>query len=153
MRVFVAGANPTHVEALLQTLPATLPPSVRCAAWAPGMTTSDAERTPDDVVLLLGLDLENTTHPAQTLADEALRAQLMTQGVAFQVVYGDANQRLQEAQYAVAKRLRVHSPELAANLMREEITPRWQGLCDACSDPDCEHRLFRRLVRPNDSLE
>ena len=74
MRVWVAGAYPTHVEALLQTFPATLPSSVRCAAWAPGMTTSDAERTPDDVVLLLGLALENATHPAQTLADEALRA-------------------------------------------------------------------------------
>ena len=34
-------------------------------------------------------------------------------------------------------------PELAE---LQAPRPRWQGLCEACSDPDCEHRLFSRLT-------
>jgi len=32
--------------------------------------------------------------------------------------------------------------------LRSEIAQRWAGVCEKCSDPECEHRLFRRLVSP-----
>ncbi len=35
--------------------------------------------------------------------------------------------------------------------MREEIAPRWQGVCESCSDPECEHRLFQRLLQERTS--
>ena len=153
MRVLVAGAQTTHVEDLLQTLPATLPPSVTCSAWNVDCSATGHALTADDVVLLLGLGPQGTHDPVLTLADETLRTQLMSMGVSFQVIHGDANQHLQEAQHAVAQRLRPLDPERAARWMREDIAPRWQGVCDACSDPDCEHRLFRRLIAPNASLD
>jgi deoxyribodipyrimidine photolyase len=148
MHVWVAGAQPAHVQALLNVLPMQLPPGVHCEVWP----VSDAAQ-PHDVVLLLALvasdlDASNAdTSPAERDADESLRAQLMQQGVAFQVIHGPASTHAQQAQHAIAQALRQHDPELAQQWMREEIAPRWQGVCESCSDPECEHRLFSRFLR------
>jgi hypothetical protein len=145
MRVLVAGAQAAPVQALLRALPAVLPASVPCEAWA-------GSAQANDVVLLLALGAPgpdasfSDSSSAERDADESLRAQLMLQGVAFQVIHGPASAHAPQAQHAVAQALRQHDPVLAQRWTREEIVPRWQGVCESCSDPECEHRLFRRLL-------
>jgi hypothetical protein len=32
-------------------------------------------------------------------------------------------------------------------LARQALPVRWQGVCETCSDPDCEQRLFSGLLQ------
>ena len=32
-------------------------------------------------------------------------------------------------------------------LARKALPERWQGVCETCSDPDCEQRLFSGLLQ------
>lgn len=90
-----------------------------------------------DLTLLTGLDLpqshdgEMLAAPQQQQTDASLRAALQQAGIAYGVVYGNGPQRLQNA-------LRLLVPQ-------ETPPARWTGLCEKCSDPDCEFRLFTAL--------
>lgn len=79
-----------------------------------------------DRVLCMGLDLPglNTTESSRIDAD--IRATLGSQPISYAVVYGTGPQRLKAA-------LRHLYPE-------EGPAPRWNGVCEKCSDPDCELR-------------
>ncbi|MBC5782408.1 ATP-binding protein [Ramlibacter sp. USB13] len=96
------------------------------------------ELTPDaasrcDTALVMGLDLPSSTgHEAE---DARIRAQLQAAGVVFQVVYGQGAQRLQSALLALGLGERSERDEGRA----------WNWVCEKCSDPACEHRLFTRL--------
>ena len=106
-----------------------------------------------DATLVTGLDIawspdllhRDAARPREPL-DALLRAHLQRHGIAFQVVYGQGPQRLQSALQALA----------AAGVLPPAAHPSeadetggagqpWVWLCDKCSDPGCEHRLFRRL--------
>jgi hypothetical protein len=95
-----------------------------------------------DIVLLAGLDLPSARGEGE---DAAIRARLQCAGVAFHVVYGTGPQRLRSALQALAS-----AGVLAAGLVPREddgadgLRP-WTWICEKCSDPDCEHRLFTRL--------
>ena len=91
-------------------------------------------------LLLMGLDLPHSEaiqtppaqiHNEQAQQDSALRTQLQSQAWSYGVVYGIGESRLQHA----------------LRLLVPQHTPaaRWQGLCEGCSDPDCERRLFTAL--------
>ncbi|NBW79310.1 MAG: hypothetical protein EBR27_09895 [Betaproteobacteria bacterium] len=91
-------------------------------------------------LLLMGLDLphSNANQPfptriqnEQAQQDSALRSQLQSQAWSYGVVYGQGEIRLQHA-------LRFLVPQNAP-------AARWRGLCEGCSDPDCERRLFTAL--------
>lgn len=140
MRVVVAGAQTDRVNRLLRTLRAELPFSFACEAWSEGLVMA-----PRDVLLLLGLNATDAALQAQELA---LREQLLQAKLAFQVLHGDDALLLKQVRHALARSLRPLDSDLAERFMRDEIAPRWQGLCESCSDPDCEHRLFRRLLPP-----
>ena len=93
-----------------------------------------------DLTLLTGLDLppahghrDPAASQQQEQADARLRAALRQAGMAYGVVYGSGAQRLRNA-------LRLIVPQ-------EQDTPpaRWHGVCEKCSDPDCEFRLFTGL--------
>lgn len=101
------------------------------------------------LTLLMGLDLPGVPEgqfrdrPALREASDALlRRELQAAGIAFQTVYGQGPMRLQAALRAVGAAL---GRELLPDdpLLREG-SGRWQ--CEACSDPDCEHRLFSALL-------
>lgn len=90
-----------------------------------------------DLTLLTGLDLplahrNRDKTPSQEQADARLRTILQEADIAYGVVYGRGAQRLHNA-------LRLIRPQ--------EITPRtgWNWVCEKCSDPDCEYRLFTGL--------
>jgi nicotinamide riboside kinase len=91
-----------------------------------------------DVVLLTGLDipwvadgLQRDGPHVREPVDALVRQALAEAGVAFRVVYGTGGQRLANALAAIDAALAPPTPQ-----------GDWQWVCDKCSDPDCEHRLF-----------
>jgi nicotinamide riboside kinase len=96
-----------------------------------------------DVTLVTGLDipwvadgLQRDGPHVQGPVDAQVRDFLGRHGIAFRVVYGSGEERLRNALAAIDASL---APRTAA--------ANWVWQCDKCSDPDCEHRLFRSLLR------
>jgi nicotinamide riboside kinase len=96
-----------------------------------------------DRVLLTGLDLPwvpDGLHRVQSTRDAVdaqLRELLAREAIAYRVVYGLGPQRLASALAAIDTQL---APELPEGNRRA-----WT--CEKCSDPQCEHQLFTRLVQ------
>lgn len=90
-----------------------------------------------DATLVLGLDLPSAA--AASPADAQLRAALQQAGVPYQVVYGLGPQRLESARSALAAR------GIGAARQDPAAGRKWNWLCERCSDPECEHALFRGL--------
>lgn len=113
-----------------------------------------------DLILLEGFDESgfqqasiNSQDALQT-ADTELRLALVQNAVEFQVIYGTAEQRLVNALRAIdrlqAKTARNLSgnpePEKSQTEQTAQPTKPWVWPCDKCSDSECEHQLFRRLL-------
>lgn len=98
-----------------------------------------------DVVLLTGLDLpwvadglqRDGPHVREPV-DTRLREALAAGGIAYQVVYGTGEERVRQALQPILEKLGQRPPATGA---------RWSWVCDKCSDPDCEHRLFAGVPR------
>lgn len=107
-----------------------------------------------DATLLMGLDLPwkadglfRDSPTVRSEADALLRRELQSAGLAFQTVYGTHEQRLHNALRALSSLLTPllgHAP-VATNAVQTSGRPGW--VCEACSDPDCEHRLFTALLK------
>jgi len=107
-----------------------------------------------DLTLLMGLDLPwqsdglfRDSPAVREATDALLRRELQAAGIAFHTVYGQGAQRVRAA-------LSLIGPALGRALLPEDRAlreghGRWQ--CEACSDPDCEHRLFRALLARRDA--
>ena len=108
-----------------------------------------------DLTLVTGLDLPwvpdglQRDGPHVRAPIDAMVRQSLTQAkIGFRVIYGQDLARLNNALLAMgeppegeAAWQRRHSAQFALN---EGRTP-W--LCEKCSDPDCEHRLFTGLLK------
>ena len=114
-----------------------------------GRVVARAEQRGYDLTLLMGLDLPWVADglfrdgPAvRDATDAVLRRELQIAGVRYQTIYGKGPQRLQQALRAIGKHLgrQLLADDPALRLGRG----RW--VCDSCSDPDCEHRLFSQLL-------
>jgi len=108
--------------------------------WPELRALNSSLHSPNLQLLLMGLDLPHSDatqppptyiHNEQAQQDSALRAQLQIQAWSYGVVYGLGESRLQHALRFLVPQ---HTP-----------AARWQGLCEGCSDPDCERRLFTAL--------
>ncbi|MBK0392661.1 ATP-binding protein [Ramlibacter sp. CrO1] len=94
------------------------------------------------LTLLAGLDLPwvadglHRDVATRELVDTQLRGLLQQHGIAYRVVYGQGDERQQQALVPVLE---------ALGERRQPPPVRWQGVCEKCSDPDCEHRLFAML--------
>ena len=108
---------------------------MRSPVSGPGLTT-----------LLMGLDLPGLG-PEQQRQDSSLRQTLSLSQTTFRIVYGVGTERLNNALIAMG--------------LTEVNTAAWQGrehsqyninggrdtwVCNDCSDPACEHKLFTRLL-------
>jgi len=104
-----------------------------------------------DATLVTGLDLPWTPDGLQRDAasreavDALVRNLLQENGVPYQVVYGEGERRLHSAVQALAA-----CGVLPQGVRAGEATPAgggaaWVWVCDKCSDPACEHRLFQKL--------
>ena len=114
-----------------------------------------------DVTLVTGLDLpwvadglqRDGPHVREPV-DALVREALVKAGVAYRVVYGRGEDRLKNALIAINAAAPTSTPESKlsgdpAALPRrgsKEIQ-QWKWVCDKCSDPECEHRLFTGLAR------
>jgi len=67
--------------------------------------------------------------------DALVRDMLGKAGVAYRVVYGTGPERLRNALAAID-----------ASLAPRPALRNWTWQCEKCSDPQCEHRLFRKLL-------
>lgn len=95
-----------------------------------------------DVTLVTGLDLpwvadglQRDGPHVQGPVDALVRQALADAGVAYRVVYGTGAERLQNALGAIDASF---GPTTRSD---------WQWLCEKCSDPECEHKLFTRMLR------
>ena len=103
-----------------------------------------------DVTLLTGLDLPWVSDGLQRdgphvrePVDQRVRHMLGLAGLPYQVVYGQGEQRLENALFCIGRQ----DPDWAKQLERPEPPTRWSGPCETCGDGDCEHRLFTSLVK------
>lgn len=104
--------------------------------------------------LLMGLDLpwqadglfrDGSAH--RDNADALLRHELQSHRLPFQTVYGTGEQRLHNALRALAPILTplLGQAPVTTDGLRTQGRPGWE--CEACSDPECEHRLFTSLLK------
>lgn len=98
-----------------------------------------------DLTLVTGLDLpweadglQRQGPQAQQQTDALVRQALADAGVAYRVVYGQGDDRLANALAAVDA-----SSSAAASIPAGRP---WKWICDKCSDPQCELRLFTRSM-------
>ena len=117
-----------------------------------------------DLTLLTGLDMpwqadgiQRDGEHVRAPVDALLREKLQSAGIAFEVIYGTGEQRTMHALRAIA---RANANANANDCATDSIAPyafntaatdqnrlkKWQSSCEKCSDPDCEHQLFRRLI-------
>jgi hypothetical protein len=88
---------------------------------------------PYRIVLFSSSPLENCT--------ALWRHILILQGLAFQVIQISDAAWLKQCLQAVMPHQSVTDTGL------QDVTARWQGVCETCSDPDCERRLFSGLLQ------
>lgn len=93
-----------------------------------------------DLVLLTGL---NSWSAAREASDRQIRATLDHAGIAYRVIYGLGEERLQHALQACGS-LPGQSP-LQRAPAGKKARP-WAWMCEKCSDPACEHRLLSDLL-------
>jgi nicotinamide riboside kinase len=104
-----------------------------------------------DATLVMGLDLpwvpdglhRDAAQPRESV-DAQVRSLLQRAGVPYQVVYGGGPQRLQGALLALAS-ARVVPAAMTQREADGDPGRAWVWVCEKCSDPACEHRLFSKL--------
>ena len=87
---------------------------------------------------------------------QAWRAILLAQGLPFQVIHGIGQELVTQCLLALLPPDCFNPSGFAMTsamasdlegLARKALPVRWQGLCETCSDPDCEQRLFSGLLQ------
>jgi nicotinamide riboside kinase len=107
-----------------------------------------------DLTLLTGLDMpweadgiQRDGAHVRAPVDALVRACLQGAGISFEVVYGLGEQRLQAAIYALNTINLIANYSINTGARGQNGLQNWQSSCDKCSDPDCEHQLFTRLMK------
>jgi nicotinamide riboside kinase len=103
-----------------------------------------------DLTLLTGLDmpwepdgLQRDGPQVREPVDALLRTALDSAGIAYRVVYGTGDARLMNASNAINS-IAAHAGIYSSK--SQSASKPWVWMCDKCSDPDCEHRLFSALT-------
>lgn len=146
--IAVLGAPGTGAEALALDLQQRIaPPSAQIiCATGPG----DCPHA--TVTLLMGLDQPCSLEQQQLreAADTRLRAALAQVGMDYRVVYGQGDRRIENALSAIKNIATSAYITSARGTFDSNSSPKTARLrawnCEKCSDPECEHRLFKRLL-------
>lgn len=104
-----------------------------------------------DLTLLTGLDLpwvadglqRDGPHVREPV-DALIRAALARGKIDYQVVYGAGDARLANALKCIEGFTPSRQPQMQQASSTETTRQTW--ICERCSDPDCEHRLFTSLL-------
>ncbi len=141
-------------QSRLQHLATALEPALK--AFAPRttlyITQSQTAWTPPSLSsrILLCVNPEDAGN-AQTW-----RAILLAQGLPFQVIHGIGQELVTQCLLALLPPDCFNPSGFAMTsamasdlegLARKAMPVRWQGMCETCSDPDCEQRLFSGLLQ------
>ena len=141
-------------QSRLQHLATALEPALK--AFAPRTTLyipqSQTAWTPPSLSsrILLCVNPEDAGN-AQTW-----RAILLAQGLPFQVIHGIGQELVTQCLLALLPPDCFNPSGFAMTsamasdlegLARKAMPVRWQGVCETCSDPDCEQRLFSGLLQ------
>ena len=95
-------------------------------------------------------------NPEDTLNAQAWRAILLAQGLPFQVIHGISEALVAQCLMAILPpdgvspsgfAMTTQAAPALQGLARQALPVRWQGVCETCSDPDCEQRLFSGLLQ------
>lgn len=107
-----------------------------------------------DLTLVTGLDLpwvadglqRDGPHVREPV-DALIRAALARGKINYQVVYGTGDLRLANALKCIESFTSSHQPAMQPASSTEKPRQAWQNvMCERCSDPECEHRLFTSLL-------
>ena len=107
-----------------------------------------------DVTLLTGLDLpwvadglqRDGPHVREPV-DALIRAALARGKINYQVVYGGGDARFENALKCITLATATRNPTTRpASEAARASKPNQNWVCERCSDPDCEHRLFTSLL-------
>ena len=116
------------------------------ALWPLAVTDHAAAAS---LTLLMGLDLPwvpdglfRDSATARQTTDTILRNRLGRAGIAYQTIYGSGENRSLQALRTVGAAM--GQPLVTQDPFWEQGRRRWN--CEKCSDPACEHRLFRDLI-------
>ena len=150
MDIVLLGLSPPR----LQHLATALEPALK--AFAPRTTLyipqSQTAWTPPSLSSRILLCI----NPEDAANAQAWRAILLAQGLPFQVIHGIGQELVKQcllallppdcfspSGFAMTSAMASHLEGLA----RKAMPVRWQGVCETCSDPDCEQRLFSGLLQ------
>jgi nicotinamide riboside kinase len=107
-----------------------------------------------DLTLLTGLDMpweadgiQRDGAHVRAPVDTLLRERLQGAAISFEVIYGLDEHRLQAAIYALNAISSIANYSINTGARGQNSLQKWQSNCDKCSDPDCEHQLFTRLMK------
>ena len=139
-------------------LAATLSRALEVSAWHAVVVTAEtpallAEPVRYDLTLLMGLEtLAQSPELAQQqlAADQSIRAALALSGAPYRVIYGQQQERLEQALREFERLLPAAEQGTRQNTDPGSKAKAWVWVCDKCSDPQCEHRLLSDLLAQRD---
>ena len=122
----------------LQHLATALEPALK--AFAPSATLHIPLNHLDWTPPSLSSRILLCVNPEDAGNAQTWRAILLAQGLPFQVIHGIGQELVTQCLLAIL-------PPALQGFARQELHVRWQGVCETCSDPDCEQRLFSGLLQ------
>jgi hypothetical protein len=141
MDIVLLGLSPHRLQQLAAALGQAL------KQFAPNWTLHTPHHTPQSDSAWTPPSLSSRillcVNPEDAANAQAWRAILLVQGLPFQVIHGIAEELVAQCLMAILP------PDgfSPSGLARQALPVRWQGVCETCSDPDCEQRLFSGLLQ------
>ena len=134
MDIVLLGLSQPRLQHLATALEQALKPFAPCATlYIPQSQTAWTPPSLSSRILLC-------TSAEDVQIAQAWRAILLAQGLPFQVIHGIGQELVTQCLLAIL-------PPALQGFARQELPVRWQGVCETCSDPDCEQRLFSGLLQ------
>lgn len=135
MHIVLVGLPTGHLQQLAASLRQVLTPiNPQLNFQTPELSSSWAAFAEPCQILLC-----SSSEAGKASAD--WRAHLVSQGLSFQVIHADAQGFMGPCLKALLP------PDSVTGLSRQSMPVRWQGVCETCSDPACELRLFSGLLQ------
>jgi hypothetical protein len=154
MDIVLLGLSPHR----LQQLAAGLGPAL--TQFAPNWTLHTSHHPPQSDSAWTPPSLSSRillcVNPEDAAIAQAWRATLLAQGLPFQVIHGISEALVAQCLMAILPpdgvspsgfAMTMQAASALQGLARQALPVRWQGVCETCSDPDCEQRLFSGLLQ------
>jgi len=154
MDIVLLGLSPHR----LQQLAAALGPAL--TQLAPSWTLHTPHHSPQSDSAWTPPSLSSRillcVNPEDAAIAQAWRATLLAQGLPFQVIHGISEALVAQCLMAILPpdgvspsgfAMTTQASPALQGLARQALPVRWQGVCETCSDPDCEQRLFSGLLQ------